>query len=513
MAAVSAGLAGPFVAGNLRILMGQLVMVLAPLAAASACMGARTAAPPEARATWLLLAIGATLAAGGQAIYARALLLEQFVVFPSMAFHLTVAFHFAFAEGAILALRPAHEGRLAAEIALDGLLVLLAASAVVLRVALDPSLSAGLLDSADVVAVLLGQIAVSASLLFVTLLVFWRDTALPGPVVDGLLMAALFFAFGNVLVAFGVEQAPGLGETSFDLMRLAGWLALFLSAGLGTVRTHGSAAPARRALVARRFRQLIIPAAALFLAVWAVDATGRSDVTTPSLVVISLMGLVLAARVSAAIYAVEQESAERRRAEEWAARARLRAVSAQMNPHFLFNALHSLSALVRRDTRSAEQALHRLGGLLRYGLDTGEDAVLLKQEWAFAKDFLDMEALRLGERLTLETDIDPEALDLEVPPFILQPLVENALRYAISPFPEGGRVAVRVRVDGETLVIEVEDSGPGADPEALWHARGVGLRGVRAQLEAHYREEWTLESLRPDGGGFQIRLTLPAVRE
>lgn len=494
---------------GLRVFAGQWVMVLAPLAAAAACMGARRAAPDEARATWLLLGMGSMLAAGGQALHARALLLEQFVPFPSMAFHLMVAFHVAFAEAAILALRPAHEGRSAAEIALDGVIVLLAVAAVVLRTVLDPGLSQGILDPAGVVAVLVGQLAVMSTLLFAALLVVWRDTALAGPVVDGLLVTALFFAFGNLLVAFGVE-GPGVGDPSFDLMRLAGWLALFLTAGTATIHPRGGEAKARRELAARRFRQLITPAAALFVAAWAVDASRRPDVTTHSLVVVGLLGVALALRIVAALYAIEQESTERRRAEGRAARARLRAVTARMNPHFLFNALHSLSALVRRDTPSAEMALERLGALLRYGLDSGDDAVLLREEWAFARDYLELEAIRLGERLTVVADVRPEALDHEVPPFIIQPLVENAIRHGVSSFPEGGRVEVRAWVEGARLIVEVGDSGPGAPPEALEDAPGVGLRGVRAQLEAHFDTEWSLESRRPEGGGFVLRITMPA---
>jgi len=487
-----------------------MVMVLAALASASACLGAREAATPEGRATWLLLGIGAILAAMGQALYARSELLDEYVAFPSMRFHLLVAFHLAFAEGAILALRPAHEGRLAAEIALDGILVLLGASALVLRFVLDEPLSLGLVGLPQVVAILIGQTAVTASLLFVCLLVVWRDTALAGPVVDGLLVTAIFFAFGNLLVTLGVEPGPDSSDRSLDVVRVLGWLALFLSAGLATVRPQASPPAARRATAARRARHLIIPAAALFLAVWAVDAARRETVTTPSLAVIFLMGVTLAARIGTALYAVEQESVERRRAEQRAAHLRLRAVTAQMSPHFLFNALHSLSALVRRDPTSAERTLERLGGLLRYGLDSGEEMVLFRQEWMFAKGFLEMEQMRLGARLSVRTTIPRDVMDLVVPPFILQPLVENAVRYAVSPFPEGGKVAVTAAVEGQALVVEVRDSGPGVDPTALLNAPGVGIRGVRAQLEAHYGPDARLEAERPAGGGFVVRLVIPA---
>ncbi len=498
---------------HMRPFAGHLVMVLAPLAAAAASFGAREASAPEGRATWLLLALGSVLAATGQALFARAELLERYVAFPSMGFHLVVAFHLAFAEGAILALRPAHEGRLAAEIALDGILVLLGASAVVLRVALDEPLSRGLLDLPQVVAVLIGQMAVAASLLFVALLVFWRDTPLAGPVVDGLLLTAVFFAFGDLAVTLGVEEGGAGSTLSFDLVRLMGWLSLFLTAGLATVRPAATSHATRREVAARRFRQLIIPGAALFLAIWSVDAARRGSVTTPSQVVVALIGVTLAARIGTALYAVEQESVERRRAEHRASRARLRAVTAQMNPHFLFNALHSLSALVRRDAASAERALERLGGLLRYGLDSEDELVCLEEEWAFARDFLELEALRLGPRLVVTTDLAPDTLDVLVPPFVVQPLVENAVRYAVNPFPEGGRIAIRAAVRDGRLVVEIQDWGPGAEPDTLLDAPGVGIRGVRAQLEAHYGPEARLEMERPEAGGLLVRLALPADRD
>lgn len=500
----------PFLSGAARIILGDLVMVLAPLAASAACLGARAAAAPGGRATWLLIGVGAVLASLGQALSARASLMDSYMAFPSPAFHLFIAFHIAFAEAAILALRPAHEPRLALEIALDGLLVLLAFSAGVLRFVLDGPIQQGWLSLPQGVAMLLGQFAVAASLLFVALLVFWRDTELSSPVVDGLLVSALFFAFGNFLVALGLDPMPEPVESSLDVVRLAGWVALALTAGVAMLRPEGAPVKARRVTAARRFRQSIIPAAALFITVWALDAAGRSSVTEPSLAVMGAMGTILAIRIGAAIFAVQRESEERRRAEQRAARARIRAITAQMSPHFLFNALHSLSALVRRDAPATERALERLGGLLRYGLDSGEHLVRFADEWRFARDYLDLEALRLGERLTVKWDVASETLELAVPPFVLQPLVENAIKYAVSPFPQGGGITVRADVEGERLVLEVEDTGPGATEEELREATGVGVRGVRAQLQAHFGEDGQMRTAQLPGGGFRVRVEMPA---
>lgn len=505
----SAAVAALALEGSTRVVSWQIALILAPLAAAAACMGARRAASSTGRATWQILAIGALLATMSQLVYARVEVLELAAPFPSMGFHLLVAFHLALAEGAILALRPAHEPRTAAEIALDGALILLAASAITLRVVLDRPLADGFLDSPQVVAVLIGQLAVSASLLFTTLLVVWRDTALSGPAVDSLLVAAVFFAFGDLLLALGLEAEAGAGDLASGFVRLMGWLALTLSAALATLRPRGTETSGRRELVTRRARQVVIPAVPLFMVVWALDAARRNDVSTASLVVIALMGVFLTARIGAALYAVEDEMSERRAAEERAAQARLRAVTAQMNPHFLFNALHSLSALVRRDIEASEGALQRLGTLLRYGLDAGDHPVSLREEWGFARNYLDLETLRLGPRLEITADV-PEGLQhLAVPPFILQPLVENSVKHAVTPFPDGGRVAVSARVEDGRLILEVSDSGPGADAYDLTHAQGVGIRGVRAQLESHAPGAWSMTADRAPSGDFRIRVSLP----
>ena len=488
----------------------QAILVAAALTSACACMGARRAATGGGRATWQLLAIGAVLAAGSQIFYAHAALSGTAVPFPSMGFHLLVAFHIALAEGAILALRPAQSGRTAIEIAFDGMLVLLVASAVVLRFALDEPLVFGWLSLSHVVAILVGEIAVAASILFVGLLVLWRDTPMSGSVVDALMITVILFAFGDSVPILGLDAVAGARGHLLELVRVFAWIGLMLTAALATVRPEGGPSPVRREVTARRFRQLIMPGVALFMAAWAVDAVRRGNISSPSLVVISLIGLVLAGRIGAAFYAMERESADRRAAEQTAALARLRSVTARMHPHFLFNALHSLSALVRRDTVSTERALERLGGLLRYGLDADDELVSLGEEWAFAQDYLGIETMRLRDRLVARAEIEDGLMDLAVPPFIVQPLLENAIRHGVNPYPEGGEVSVTARREADRLVIEVADSGEGADPEQFASSTGFGVRGVKAQLETHFGSDWTLTSERPTGGGFVVRMTMPA---
>jgi signal transduction histidine kinase len=197
------------------------------------------------------------------------------------------------------------------------------------------------------------------------------------------------------------------------------------------------------------------------------------------------------------------------RAEAAASRAQLGALRAQLNPHFLFNALHSLAALVRRDPEHAEEALERLGGLLRYALDEAGERVPLEREWDFVRDYLRLEQLRLGDRLRVETSCDAEARGALVPPFTLQPLVENAIRHGVARVPAGGRVTVAVRVRDERLTLRVEDDGPGCAPSEWTGGTGLGLRSLRERLAASYGGTARFEVSTSPGAGFQATVELP----
>ncbi len=508
--ALTAALAAPLMPSGTSVLAREAALVLGPVAAALACLAARRQSPTAGGATWQILAIGNLLAAMSQALYARAEVLGIEIEFPSLAFHLLVIFHFALAHAAVVALRPAHEARGAAEIVLDGTLLLLGSSALLLRLSLDEALVSGVLSIPQVSAILVGQFAVAASVLFTLLLVAWRATVLPARATDALLAAAIFFAFGDLLLVLGLEVPPGGTELGSAYIRLAGWGAIALAAGWTVARTEPARASRRRALIAQRTRQVVVPAVPLMMAGWALDVARRGQVSSPSLVVISLMGVLLTARIALAFYATEQEERERRAAEALAADARLRAVTARMNPHFLFNALHSLTALVRRDTQATERAIHHLARLLRYGIETGDHLVNLEEEVRFARHYIEVEQLRLGDRLRFHEDVPAELRRVAVPAFVIQPLVENAVKHGVNPYPEGGSVWLRVRLDGEKLVVEVEDTGPGATEDAFHEARGVGIRALRAQLELHAPGEWRLEPRCLPSGGFQVRLELPA---
>ena len=192
------------------------------------------------------------------------------------------------------------------------------------------------------------------------------------------------------------------------------------------------------------------------------------------------------------------------------ATAQLEVLRMQLQPHFLFNTLHAISALMYRDVESADRMMSRLSDFLRLALDSsGVQEVPLKREMEYLDKYLEVEQVRFGERLDVHRSIDPAALDLLVPNLVLQPLVENAVRHGIAPRIEGGRIEVRAKVVGRMLGIEVKDDGPGAATVR----EGVGVSNTRARLEHLYGSAAHLELSNVGGGGFRARLELPAHTE
>jgi two-component system LytT family sensor kinase len=193
-------------------------------------------------------------------------------------------------------------------------------------------------------------------------------------------------------------------------------------------------------------------------------------------------------------------------AEAAAARAQLQSVRAQLNPHFLFNALHGLSVLIRTDPQEADRAVERLGNLLRRSLDHGLcDYIPFGQEWELVRDYVELEQLRLGDRLRVRNAIDPATLDVPVPPLILQPLVENAVKHGVATQTRGGTITVQAMRNNGALELIVSDDGPGAETIS----GGYGLEGVRKQIEGRYGERGRMSIDTKLGSGFTVRLRIP----
>jgi hypothetical protein len=210
---------------------------------------------------------------------------------------------------------------------------------------------------------------------------------------------------------------------------------------------------------------------------------------------------------------LREEEARAARQAALRARAELAALRAQLNPHFVFNVLHSILGMIRRDAALAETALEGLGDLLRYALRVHRDTVdrtALRHEWEFMETYLRLERIRLGDRLRVVSRVDESALDHPVPTFSLQPLVENAVRHGIASRAEGGRIVIDAGFSAGGLRIEVTNDGAGREVEANGDEGGTGLRVLRDRLEALYggRAEMTLG---PSGEGeFRVVMTLPA---
>ena len=193
------------------------------------------------------------------------------------------------------------------------------------------------------------------------------------------------------------------------------------------------------------------------------------------------------------------------------AQAQLQALRTQLHPHFLFNTLNAISALVHRDPEAADRMVARLSDLLRLTIEgIGVQEVPLAKEIDFLKRYLEIEQTRFADRLTVDMQIEPETLAASTPYLILQPLVENAIRHGIAPRSQPGRVVIRAHRDDGLLILQVSDNGAGLAPGLAAPAReGVGLSSTRARLEKLYGEEQHFEMKNGPSGGFVVTLTFP----
>ena len=226
----------------------------------------------------------------------------------------------------------------------------------------------------------------------------------------------------------------------------------------------------------------------------------------------ALTGIWLYAAVAAFCYTIiaQQHAGEQERralrAEAGLSAARLDALRHRLHPHFLFNALHTVAALVRQDSTQAENAIERLGDMLRYSLQ--EDAgntVPFAEEWEFTRRYLEFEQLRHGDRLSVVTSVDPQCLACNAPPFALQTLVENAVHHSIAMRPGGGRIEITANMVDSALRVQVRDDGTST---ASQNGAQFGLAALRERLHAVYGNRAKL-SITSDRNGFQVAFLVP----
>ena len=192
----------------------------------------------------------------------------------------------------------------------------------------------------------------------------------------------------------------------------------------------------------------------------------------------------------------------------------LAALKAQVNPHFLFNTLNSISATLKRDPEQAREMIAKLSGMMRYALDGSDrDHVPLRDEIDFTRRYLGLERHRFSDRLeaSVAVDADEDALDTPVPPMVLQPLVENALRHGIAPSEEGGTVTVEVTAENDRLDVRVEDTGvgPGDEDPLSVSDDSTGLANTDTRLQHTYGPDAALHTAENDPTGFTVWFSIP----
>jgi LytS/YehU family sensor histidine kinase len=231
------------------------------------------------------------------------------------------------------------------------------------------------------------------------------------------------------------------------------------------------------------------------------------------------IGLFVYAAVAGWIYILQYQRAAQeqlvREAElqRLAREAELRALRAQINPHFLFNALNSVNALVGKDPEGAREMNTRLGNILRYVLDGSEKQfVTLREELSFVNDYLRIEKLRLGDKLTIVVDVDEGLKDERIPPMTLEPIVENAIKHGIARHAHGGTIEIGVMRKAGAIECRIHDTGDGRHGihKETMLDRGVGLRNTLERLKLHYADAFTFRVENAEPSGCTVTLSIPA---
>lgn len=314
------------------------------------------------------------------------------------------------------------------------------------------------------------------------------------------------------LMIMGVHQMTFSASAGMSL-RMIGSAAVL---GLGVhalTRLHPWPSPFRW-----RFAMLHVAAALTYAALWIVAYSLIESLLRwrPAFIEsaaagrFALTGVWLYLTITAVAYA--QQAAQRTAlVQAAAARAQLAALHAQLHPHFLFNALHTVVQLIPLDPALAAQAAEQLAELLRVALDERRDRVTLTEEWRFVQRYLAIEQLRFGERLHVSADLPAAVLEMTLPSFALQTLVENAVRHGAAPKVGVTRLRISASASGDDLRLVVADDGAGADVSAIQQG-GTGLRRLRERLACLYGSGAGLE-INASQAGVTATLRLPVMPE
>jgi LytS/YehU family sensor histidine kinase len=248
---------------------------------------------------------------------------------------------------------------------------------------------------------------------------------------------------------------------------------------------------------------LVTKISAAVFAVWLPALRLRFHAAIPIAAFMVLLIYLLSVALHYTLLAVESS----RQAEVLSREAELKALKAQVNPHFLFNSLNSISALTTTDPSAAREMCVRLSDFLRSSLRLGErTSIPFSEELALTKTYLEVEQVRFGKRLRIRHDLDPACDDCEVPPLLVQPLIENAIKHGVATLVEGGEIAIRGRRVQNIVCVVIENP---FDPDAPAARRnGFGLISVRSRLHARYGKAGRLET-EVNNNHYRVVLTLP----
>jgi LytS/YehU family sensor histidine kinase len=223
----------------------------------------------------------------------------------------------------------------------------------------------------------------------------------------------------------------------------------------------------------------------------------------PSMIMLGVWLYVMIAGVSYSVQATERAA----KAEATAAKAQLAALRSQLNPHFLFNALHTVVHLIPREPKRASAAAEELAALLRSTIDSDRDTATMKEELDFVEKYLGIERVRFADRLRVRVDVPDDARGAEIPCFSLQSLVENAIRHGATPREAPTDITISARVAGRNLVVTVSDNG--AATGAAASSNGTGLKRLRERIAVLYGGGAKLEAAPAASGGWTASMTIP----
>ncbi len=273
--------------------------------------------------------------------------------------------------------------------------------------------------------------------------------------------------------------------------------------------------PFRLGFIATHVLAAILYAAIWLLLIIVIDSiiVGHIVMTIgPGIGLFLITGIWLYIMVAGVAYA-NQAAARTAQLESHATRMQLAELRAQLHPHFLFNALHTIVQLIPSDPRTAVDAAELLAEILRTVLEEDDDLVTLARELSFVEQVLGIERIRFGERLVVRVELSETLAGFLVPSFCLQTLVENAVRHGAAPRVEKTHVSIAARIDGDELVLRVADDGAGASAAAIERDGGTGLRRLRARLKWLYGDRARLDIESAPTQGFSATLRLPASTE